>query len=151
MAFVLILVTGSSCQEDFNERYLMVDNYIEFEDAVSTTVAVGKNYPILTRNVTAAMEPISLQINMTGKQFANNQTLAWAVVSEESTAVEGRDYELVGGSSVVLDAQQSQTHLQIQPLASGVDGSVLVLELIGNELIKPMANYKRVGLRINYP
>lgn len=147
LAVVMLLLTGTSCQEDFDKRYHLTDNFIEFEDAVTTTVAVGKDYPLLRKTVTAALEPVALQVNMTGTQFSSDQELRWQIVQEESTAVQGRDYDLIDNQTVTLAANSSRTQVRIQPLATGESGTILVLELVGNDHIKPMENYKRVGIQ----
>lgn len=149
--FALLLLTFTSCQEDYNERYLLVDNYIEFEEAVSATVAVGKNFPIINKTVAASYDAFRLQINMTGEQLTSDQNLAWRVVEEESTAVAGRDYEIENGGVLVLPASSSQAFLGVKPLNGGQNGSVLVLELVGNDFVEPMENYKRLGLRFVFP
>jgi hypothetical protein len=150
---LLIVVAGmTACQKDFDERFHLEDQFIEFEDAVTTTVAVGKNYPVLTRTLSATNGSVSLQINMSGLQSGADQPLAWKVVTEESTAVEGRDFRAsLNGNSVELKANSSKTNLVLEALpATGQGSTLVVLELVGNDMIKPMEKYKRVGIRCIY-
>lgn len=153
LLFLFIMVGTSACQKDFDSRFHLEDQFVEFEDAVTTTVAVGKDYPILTRTLSVVNPSISLQINMSGIQFGSDQQLSWRIVAEESTAVEGRDFRSASGdgNTVQLKANTSKTNLVLEALPNTGQGSTLiVLEMVGNDLIKPMEKYKRVGIRCIY-
>lgn len=148
---MLVLSTFFACQKDFNERYLLTDNNIEFEDAATTTVAVGKNYPIVTRTISPTNTEVSFQVNLSGSQFSEDQTLAFRIVDSETTSVEGRDFTIAGGKTFVLAKGSSKGSIKIQALGTGVGSTLLVLELVGNDKIKMSKNYSRVALRCIYP
>ncbi|NGF58165.1 hypothetical protein G5B00_16745 [Parapedobacter sp. SGR-10] len=151
VALVFVLLLGS-CQEDFDLRYQLEDNYIEFEDAVTTTFIVGKDYPIISRVIKPGEDEITLQVNMSGLQSNEDQHLTWKIVAEESTAAENVDFAVIGGTkSFVLPALQSKGYIRLAPTSSGAGNTLLVLELVGTDKIKVSNNYKRVGVRCEYP
>ena len=150
--FALIMALGlSACQKDFNERYLITDNSLEFEDAVTTTFAVGKDYPIVTRTVNPGNAEVSFQVNLMGLQPTENQNLQFRIVDGETTAVEGRDFAIANGKVFTINAGSSKGNIKIQSLPTGVGTTLLVLELVGNDKVKVSKNYRRVGVRCVYP
>ncbi|NGM63372.1 hypothetical protein G5B30_15790 [Sphingobacterium sp. SGG-5] len=151
VASVFVLLMGA-CQEDFDLRYQLEDSYIEFEDAVTSTFAVGKDYPIISRVVEPSGDEVVLQVNMSGLQSSEDQRLTWKIIAEESTAAENVDFTIAGGDkSFVLPAHQNKGYIRLAPTSSGVGHSLLVLELVGTDKVKVSNNYKRVGVKCEYP
>ncbi|MBW3468698.1 DUF4843 domain-containing protein [Arthrospiribacter ruber] len=122
---------------------------VEFQTAVVTAPVAGQNYPRVT--VANTVGSHSFQVNLVARQRANDETIAYRVVSEGTTAVEGTDYNVSG--SLVIPANSSTASLTVDVIDTGaIGGSVdLLLELEGNSEIQPSENYKRVQLRITRP
>lgn len=122
---------------------------VEFQTAVTTAPVAGQTYPRVT--VANTVGSHSFQVNLVARQRANDETIAYRVVSEGTTAVEGTDYNVSG--SFVIPAESSFGTLTVDVIDTGaIGGSVdLLLELEGNSEIQPSENYKRVQLRITRP
>jgi len=149
MKRLLILIFAvfalTSCFKDYNEDFLLTEKYVEFEDAVVTSNASGKNYAILP-NIFSLNGVVSYRVNMFGEQSANDQSIAFQVVLDESTAVEGRDFRFVNGANLIVPKFSSFGYLMIEVLPSIEGNKVLVVDLIGNSEVKPSPNYKRIGI-----
>ncbi len=148
---ILMLNTLFACQKDLNERYLLTDNSIEFEDAASTTVAVGKDYPIVTRTISPTNTEVSFQVNLSGTQFNEDQTFQVKLVNAETTSVENRDFSVNGDKTFTIPKGKSKGTVKVQASGTGIGSTVLVLELVGNDKIKVSKNYSKVGVRCVYP
>lgn len=140
----------SSCMKDVDEGFHFKDPLVEFDLATTTSNAPGKNYPLLP-----ALSPNSgvtqYRINLLGEQLSENQNVAFRVVADESTAVEGEHYNLPNGHVVLLPANDSFGYLEIDVLDFELSSGTVqvVFELIGNDIVSPSENHKSIGVRID--
>lgn len=121
------------------KKHLLADNNV-----------AGKDYPLLTALNNGSGEK-TYRVNLLGEQLGEDQALAFRIIGEESTAVEGTHYSLPEGNIATLPANSSFAQLKINVLDfASASGTVqLVLELTGNEQVKASERYKRIGIRIN--
>ncbi len=147
----LMVVLSSACQEDFHERYLITANSIEFDDAVISSVAAGKTYPIVTRTISPTTAELSFQVNLIGNQLTTDETFEVKIVDGETTAVENRDFTINGGKSFVIPKGTSKGIVKVQSTGAGVGSTVVVLELVGTNKLGVSKNYSKVGFRCVYP
>lgn len=148
--FLFIIALFSSCFKDYEERYLFVDNRVEFDAAVIHPNASGRTYPLLTP-VEFDAGIVRYRVNLTGEQPASDLTLQFRVVPEESTAREEIDYRLPKGNSFVIPANSSFGWVEIEVLPGGTGSPRLVLELIPTDAIKVMDRYHTIGQQILFP
>lgn len=153
----LIYLTGllfplllAGCMKDHKEDFQFREAIVEFEDATTNNNVAGKDYPLLSTLNRNSGEK-TYRINLLGEQLPENQALAFRVVSDESTAVEGTHYSLLEGNIATLPANSSFANVKINVLDFPPStGTVqLILELTGNERVKTSERYKRIGIRIN--
>jgi hypothetical protein len=145
------------------------EKYVEFDATVLNTPITGQVYPVLTRvpaygaSVVAANPTISrtsgavkFRVNLVGVQQATDQTINYRIVASPvlpagvSPAVAGTHYNT--GTSFVIPANSSFGEITINVLNPGVSSTTpvgLVVELLGNDLVKPSENYKFLGVQIN--
>lgn len=148
---ILIAVLMTSCMEDYNDRYFLKEHFVEFEEATMRGKALGKDYVVANGKVTADGEGVVLQVNLVGAQLDVDQAVKFQVVTDETTAVAGRDYTLSDETSLAIPANSSFGYITVSPTATGEGETLLVLELLGNELIKPSENYKKLAVICSYP
>lgn len=148
--FLLVITLFTSCFKDYEERYLFVDNRVEFEAAVINPNASGRVFPLLTPlDFDAGV--VRYQVNMTGEQHATDLTLSFRVVPEESTARADIDYRLPKGNTFVIPANSSFGWVEIEVLPGGTGSPRLVLELLPTDGIKVMDRYHMIGQQILFP
>lgn len=156
----VLMFSLSSCIE--NEPILFEETVAEFDATVWNAPAVGVNYPILTRvagygrAVSTTLDPlinrssgdIKFRVNLVSAQLSTDQTLSVSVVTGNTTAVAGTHYTIP--ASVTIPANSSFGELTVTVLNPGPGtGSVdLVVQIDGNEAVKPSENFKRLGIRI---
>lgn len=147
--FILLSVALSSCFKDYNDRALLKDNWVEFDLATSISKATGKNYSIVPGidKITAVGR---YRVNMTGYQSPQDIRLKFKVVDEESTAIEGYHYTFPNGNDIIIPANSSFGYLEVNVLPDPSGSAVLVVELLGDENIKPMDNYKSIAIPLDY-
>ncbi len=138
-----VVFLTTSCFDD--ARVTFSGSLIEFQSAITSSLAVGKTYPIL--NITKGTSIVT-QVNLLARQSAQDVTVRYSVDRTESTAVEGTHYVLTDGGSLVFKSNTSTTTTNIETRNLATMDVVLVLILEGNETIKPSENYKRIGFRI---
>jgi hypothetical protein len=104
---------------------------------------------------------VSSRINLVGKQLTSNEIIRFRVDPLRSTAVEGRHFSFPKGNGQVngdgqgvftLPANRSFCDLsfialQAPPIVTG-QSVILVIELLGNENVKPNENFKYHTFRI---
>ncbi|WP_461534348.1 DUF4843 domain-containing protein [Sinomicrobium sp.] len=150
VVMMLTLLTLSSCFKDYTEDFLFTDAVIEFDIATWESNAPGKTYPILGAYAKGS-GILNFQINLVGEQLEADQTVQYRIVQEESTAIEGTHFTLPGEGSFVFEANSSTAQISINILDFPADlgTATVVLELVGNDLVKVSENYKRLGISIS--
>lgn len=144
---LFFLLTG--CFKDYEERYLFEENRIEFNDAVINSNASGKTFPILGP-VPAANGKLVFRVNMTGKQSGHDIKLKFKVISEETTAVEGRDYRLPNGEEFIIPANSSFGQIEVDILPGGSGSPTIAIELLPTDDIDIMTRYHKIACRFVY-
>lgn len=154
-----LVVFLTSCID--NDPTLWEGSLVEFDATVLNAPAVGKDFPLLVRvppfgfpapssgtTISRVSGNIIFRVNFVGAHRSTDETVSIAVVEAETTAEAGVHYTMPG--SVVIPANSSYGELTISILDAGIGEAPvnLVLELVGNETIKPSENYKRLGIRI---
>lgn len=157
---IFISLFNFSCIEQ--EYPLFKDSLVEWDATVMNNPVLGKDFPLLVRvpRPTFALAPsdplitrrtgtLNLRVNFVSPQKGNDEIISLRIVTDETTAVEDVHYSVNG--QVTIEANSSFADVQVQILDPGPGtGSVdLVLELIGNSVIRPSEKYKRIGIRIS--
>lgn len=123
---------------------------VEFDAATWQSKAPGKTYPVLGP-LDKGSGVTSFKVNLVGEQRSTAQTVKYRVVPEESTAQEGLHFELQDNGELEIPANSSvgEAVVNVLDFPPGAGTVLLVLELTGNEELKPNENYKRVGVTIS--
>ncbi|NGM60671.1 hypothetical protein G5B30_01955 [Sphingobacterium sp. SGG-5] len=149
MKKIIIILTAAfmltSCFKDYNEDFLITKKTVEFEDAVVNSNASGRNYPLLG-HIFELNGTVSYRVNMFGEQSDVPQQIAYRVVEEQTTAVEGTDFRFVTGNSLTVPAHSSFGYLQVEVLPTIAGSKLLVIELLGNDQVEVSPNYRMVGI-----
>ncbi|MBA9079295.1 hypothetical protein [Rufibacter quisquiliarum] len=149
--FLLLLSASlTGCFEKYEDRYYFRDFMVEFDEAVTRTKVSGKIYPRVD-GLDPASGVVKYRINLIGGQFPTEQVVQFKVVETESTAREGVHYRFPNGNSIVIPANSSFGYLAVEVLPDGSGNSQLVVELVGNQEIKPMDNFRAIGIPITFP
>jgi hypothetical protein len=158
----------SSCIK--NDPVTIASNkYVEFDATVLNTPITGQVYPVLTRvpaygasvvssnpTISRTSGAVKFRVNLVGPQQPTDQTINYRVVatpslpSGVSPAVAGTHYNT--GTSFVIPANSSFGEITINVVNTGVSSTTpvgLVLELLGNDAVKPSENYKFLGVQIS--
>jgi hypothetical protein len=146
----LLSLTITGCfknyEDDFNFKGLLV----EFDAASWQSKAPGKTYPVLGP-FDKGSGVARFKVNLVGAQQPVDQIVKYRVVAGESTAQEGLHFALEDNGEMIIPANSNTGEVAINvldfPPASGT--VTLVLELIGNDLLKPSENYKQLGISIS--
>lgn len=149
LSLALVLAFSSCIEQNYPTWSGAV---VEFQDAVVRTPLAGTSNPAYPRiTVANTVGTVNLQVNLVGAQRTSDETIAFKIVPDGTTAVAGTDFSVSG--SLVIPANSSTANAVVTILNTGdIGGSVdLLLELEGNAQIAPSENYKRVQLRITRP
>lgn len=142
--FIALFAFASSCIEDIDQtRIFEGDPLVEFNSPVSNA-----NYNRLTN---AGAGAITERVNLIAPHFTSDQTLTFRVDSELTTAEAGVHYNLLSNGTFVIPANSSFGDAGIEVLGTAIPAGstrVVVLELVGNAVIKPSENHKRVRITI---
>lgn len=162
LIFVIhVLLFGlSSCIE--NEPIVFTGSVAEFDATVWNNPATGLTYPILTRvagygrPVSTTADPlitrtsgdIRFRVNLVSAQFDTDQVLNVSVVTDGTTAVAGTHYTVP--TTVTIPANSSFGEVTVTVLNPGASSGSrdLILQIDGNDTVKPNENFKRLGIRI---
>src|SRR5688572_557159 len=169
LALTAVLVF-SSCIKQIDKRF-SGDTVIEFDATVLNSATTPYTYHVATRtppygiptttaNSTAITRtlstPVKLRVNLVGPQRSTDETISYRVVTNvtpvapNALAVQGTHFTT--GTSFVIPANSSFGEIIINIVNPGVSSSTpreVHLELLGNDNIKPSANYRMVGIRIS--
>lgn len=140
----------TSCFDEIDKTFDEV-TYVEFQEAITRTVAVGKTYPLIA--VANGVGVVTTtRINLVGKQRPADTQIKYSVDKTESTAIEGTHYKLNDNGTITIKANESFGTAAVEILAAPAEAGktvdlVLVLES-GVSDILVSENYKRLGYRI---
>jgi len=159
----------TSCIKQYDKAIAADTNQIEFDATVWNTPLSGQIYPVLVRvptygaavssanpSITRASGAIKFRVNFIGAQQSTAQTITYKLVSAPvlpagvSAAVLGTHFSTSG--TCVIPANSSFGEITITVINPGVSSTTpvgLVLELVGNDLIKPSANYRFLGVQVS--
>lgn len=150
--FVSISMMLTSC---FKELDKVLDDvtYVEFQEAIVRTVAVGKTYPLIAtaNGIGVVTTP---KVNLVGKQRAADTQVKYIIDPAETTAKEGIHYKINDGGTVTIKANDSFGTANFEilkaPVAVEDKGKTftVVLMLSDGSDFKASENYKRIGYRI---
>lgn len=168
--FALVALATTSCIE--NEEITFKGELVEFDVTTWNANTTGKTYPIVNRKpgenrVLLTSDPllyrtsgtIKLRVNLVGAQMDTDQEINYVVVPNETyasgtlnaqPAVEGTHFNTA--RKFVIPAKSSFGYIDIEILNPGTSldtEKLIVLELQGNDRIKPSENEKTVGIMIN--
>lgn len=147
----ILLLSANACMERYDDRYYIRDYFVEFEEATTKSKAVGKDYVLSSGSITEDGETLRIQVNLVGAPLESEQVIQVRVVEEETTAEQGKDYQLSSDASIRFAPGSNIAYLEITPGTGGTGSSLLVLELTGNDLIQASENYKQLGIPCTYP
>ncbi|WP_291778944.1 DUF4843 domain-containing protein [Cecembia sp.] len=145
-SLVMVLLLGSCIEQNYP---IWEGAEVEFQDAVVRTPTPGQTFPrIAIGNDVGA---VNLQVNLVARQRPNDETINYRVVPEQTTAVQGTDFNVSG--SLVIPANSSFGTVTVDILNTGAIGGFVdvMIELEGNSDIIASENYKQVQLRITRP
>ncbi|MFN3851900.1 MAG: DUF4843 domain-containing protein [Spirosomataceae bacterium] len=140
----------TSCFEEIDKTFDEV-TYVEFQEAITRTVAVGKTYPLIAvANGAGVMT--TTRINLVGRQRPTDTQIKYSIDKNETTAVEGTNFRLTDGGTITIKANESFGTAGIEILRAPAQAGrtvnvVLVLES-GVSDILVSENYKRLGFTI---
>lgn len=156
---VIAAMLAVGCIE--NDPILFKDAIAEFDATVWNAPAVGVNYPIITRVVgfgraATTADPLiarntgtmNVRINLVSAQFATDQVLNISVVNGATTAVAGTHYNIPATVTVPANSSFALLPVTIVNPVTGIGSVDLVVQIDGNETVKPSENFKRLGIRI---
>jgi hypothetical protein len=150
LASISLMLT--SC---FNEIDKVFDDatFVEFQEAIVRTVAVGKTYPLIAvaNGVGVVTTP---KINLVGKQRAADTQVKYSIDKAETTAIEGTHFKLTDSGTITIKANDSFGTAGVEILKATFPATDkgktfnLVLMLESGTDFKASENYKRLGYRI---
>lgn len=148
LLFVSLAITG--CFKKYEDDFLWKGKLVEFDLATWQSKAPGKSYPV-TGPLEKGSGVTTLKVNLVGAQQATAQTVRYRVVPEESTAQEGLHFRLEDNGELLIPANSNvgEATINVLDFPPGSGSVLLVLELVGNEELKPSQNYKQVGISIS--
>lgn len=157
---ILNLLFSVSCIEQ--EYPLFEDSLVEWDATVMNNPVLGKDFPLLVRvpRPTFALAPsdplitrrtgtLKLRVNFVSPQKEKDEIISFRIVTDETTAVEGVHYSISNQVTIGANSSFADVLLEILNPGPGTGSVDLVLELLGNDIVKPSELYKRVGIRIS--
>lgn len=171
LIFFLTILTASifsSCSKN-DPVTIGAQKFVEFDATVLNTPITGQTYPVLSRvpaygaavvssnpSITRTSGTVKFRVNLVGAKQSSDQTINYRVVSNPTlptgvnAAVAGTHFNT--GTSFVIPANASFGELTINVLNPGVSSATpvgLVIELLGNNDVRPSENYKFLGIQIS--
>lgn len=161
MLLVATLFSFSGCIKQ--ENYVIQGLQVEFDAASWNARGAGVTYPILNRvppygMPVATTDPlisrtsgtIRFRVNLIGAQQPNQQTLNYSVFASGTTAVSGTHFTIPG--TIVIPPNSSFGEAVVNIINPGVSSATpvtLVLEVTGNNLVKPATELNKIALVIS--
>lgn len=143
MSFVMLLSVTSCFDND--EAAVFNDFLVEF-DATSRILPTGNPAVVAVANGAGV---VGSQVNLVGPQLAAAETITFRIDPALTTAVEGTNFDLQGGT-LTLEAGTSIFQLQLSILNdAALSGPVDIgIELVGNSSVAANPNFNRIIFRI---
>jgi hypothetical protein len=144
---LLLLVSLAACNNDLNKTF--TGTLLEFDDAILTTNAVGRNFPIISlANSATAGVTRTTRLNLVGPQKASDITVRVIVDPAYSTAAT-TSYTVANGGNVVIPANTSFGSLTVvtsrfSSTTAPIGNLVFILDSTSTDF-KPSFNYRRIG------
>ena len=161
LLFVAAMFSLTSCIKQ--ENYVIKELQVEFDAASWNARAAGVTYPILTRVppygmpiattdplISRASGIIRFRVNLIGAQQRTQQTLNYSVITSASTAVSGTHFTIPG--TIIIPPNSSFGEAVVNIINPGVSSATpvtLVLEVTGNNLVKPATELNKLGIVIS--
>ena len=141
---LVLLFTVTACFDD-DEAAIFTDFLVEF-DATSRILPTGSPAVVA---VTNGAGTVGSQVNLVGPQLADAETITFRVVPDLTTASDGVNFDLQGGT-LTLGAGESIFSLELNILNdASLTGPVDVgIELVGNGTVAVNPNFSTIIFRI---
>ena len=145
---LLLLIGVAACNNNLDKVF---DNQtlVELNDAILTTNATGKTYPIisLANSVTAGVTRTA-QLNLVGAQRSSDITVR-VFVDPANTTATASSYSIANGGNVTIPANTSFGSLTLvtgkaTSTTAPIGNVVFVIDSTSTDF-KPSQNYKRLG------
>jgi hypothetical protein len=146
MLLFAAIISFSGCIKQ--ENYVIQGLQVEFDAASWNARGAGVTYPILTRVPPYGM-PVATT-NLIGAQQPTQQTLSYSVIASGTTAVSGTHFTIPG--TIVIPPNSSFGEAVVNIINPGVSSATpvtLILEVTGNNLVKPATELNKIGIQIS--
>ena len=149
---ISMTVMLTSCFKEL-DKVLDDATYVEFQEAIVRTVAVGKTYPLIAA-ANGSGVVTTPKVNFVGRQRATDTQIKYVIDQAETTAKEGTHYKINDGGTIIIKANDSFGTANFEilrvPVATEDRGKIftVVLVLSDGTDFKASENYKRIGYRI---
>lgn len=145
----LLLTLGIAACDNSLDKVFDSQTLIEFNDAVLTTNAVGRTYPIISlpNSVTGGATRVA-QLNLVGAQRSADMTVR-VFVDPNGTTASASSYTIANGGNVTIPKGDSFGSLTLTvgratSTTAPVGNVVFVIDSTSTDF-KPSQNYKRLG------
>jgi hypothetical protein len=161
MLLMATLISFSGCIKQ--ENYVIQGLQVEFDAASWNARGAGVTYPILNRVppygmpvattdplITRASGTIRFRVNLIGAQQSTQQTLSYSVFATGTTAVSGTHFTIPG--TIVIPPNSSFGEAVVNIINPGVSSATpvtLILQVTGNNLVKPATELNKIALVIS--
>lgn len=164
----LVSLLLSSCIKE-DVKTFQGETVVEFDAAVFNSVTAGYTYPILVRaagygravstsldpSITRTTTQVKLRVNLVGPQRSSDEIISYRIIDEavpvSPNALGIFNTHFGTGNTFTIPANSSFGEITILVYNTGVSSTTpreVHLELLGNALVKPSENYKKVAIRI---
>lgn len=140
----------TACFEQIDKTF-NEGTFVEFQQSITTTPAVGRTYPIISSANSLTNSPVvSTRLNLVGPQRPSDLTVR--VLVDKPTTAQASSYTLINGGNVVIPANTSFGSLSIAigratSTTATLANLVLVIDSTSSDF-KPSQNYKRIGYSV---
>lgn len=145
----ILAVAGLYACDNSLDKTFDAQTLVEFQPAVVTANSVGRTYPLIsTTTSTTAGATITAQVNLVGRQRANDTSVK-VLLDPVGTTAPPSSYTLLNGGAVVIPANTSFASLTMivskaTSTTAPFTNVVLVIDSTSTDY-KPSQNYKRIG------
>jgi len=139
IALCVIVVTQTSCSTD-EIKYFDSNNYVYFDESVASGVSYPSlSYTFAFQNSTVKETTYTIPVKFAGRFISKNATFTWNIVDSLTTAVAGKQYDLLDAGQQYIPANDSVGTAKIKLLRSSDmtnKSYSIVLQLVPNENFK---------------